>query len=457
MSTSPSDLESVSFLPRPIQQPVAALWGQRRRCTRSRGCMVASLVFLALALLLFSRERPRPPEVADNVLDTWSYTPVWRRASHLDSAIFERVEALDCNSCMDPKDRPVNYPVYVGPPPPVHRFEHIRDITRGPFAKLDHPWILRVRDRDLVVDGNGRLNKGPTQWVFPGPCESALGADDTWWMLRAYDWLVRPTFKKAVVLTQRWSSHYYHFLLESLPRLALLPLEMLKDPNQLFIIQTLKYPSQQMEIVRWLGLESRLRVIEGEHWTAAITEELVVPQPCSCGACNPRVLLAFRKLLFTHTWLRELEGWEEPHENPPLNPDGTEPPPNPPRHVLWMQRLGDRGVSNDAGLFAIAKRTWPNAQFHVHTSAMSLADTARLFHLCDTLIGPHGAGWSNLIFARPGFRSIEFVPERYSNEMYVQIALIFGGRKHNFITAPAATKDTVMHIPVHLFEEALKL
>lgn len=419
--------------------------------------MMAAVLTIGLMLLLLSSESPRPPTIADNRLDTFAFTPWYRRASSLaDSSTLELLPQLNCDRCVQPT---VDYPVYVGPPPPADSdpLRTISDSTRGRSAELDSPYVLRVHDSSVWVDGNGRFGKGATQWVLPGACEWMLGPDSTWWLFRFYDWLVRPRYNKAVVLTQRWSAHYYHFLLESMPRLALLPAATLADPEQVFIIQALKYPKQQMELIRWLGLESRLRVLEGEHWTAAVSDELTIPQPCACGSCNPKVLLAFKAMLFTQTWLKELTEWNMPHAQAERRADGSEPTPLPPRHVLWMQRLGDRGVSNDAGLLSIARRAWPAAQFHFHTSALSLEATARLFYQCDTIVGPHGAGWANLIFTRPGFKSIEFLPQHFSNQLYAQISLILGGRRHNFITAPGATKDTVMHIPTDLFAQAVKL
>ncbi|MCB8878658.1 glycosyltransferase family 61 protein [Acidisoma cellulosilytica] len=53
---------------------------------------------------------------------------------------------------------------------------------------------------------------------------------------------------------------------------------------------------------------------------------------------------------------------------------------------------------------------------------MSVAQQINLFHKADAVIGPHGAGMTNIVFCRPGTIFYEFMPAHYLNPCFTRLA-----------------------------------
>jgi len=58
----------------------------------------------------------------------------------------------------------------------------------------------------------------------------------------------------------------------------------------------------------------------------------------------------------------------------------------------------------------------------VDCAGMSVADQRRLFASADMIVSPHGAGMTNLAWARPGTRLIEFMPRAHANPCFLDLA-----------------------------------
>jgi capsular polysaccharide biosynthesis protein len=59
---------------------------------------------------------------------------------------------------------------------------------------------------------------------------------------------------------------------------------------------------------------------------------------------------------------------------------------------------------------------------------LSFDAQVRLAHEADVIIGPHGAGLTNVAFARPGSWLVELLPRRHPNDLYRLVAADCGIR-----------------------------
>jgi capsular polysaccharide biosynthesis protein len=64
----------------------------------------------------------------------------------------------------------------------------------------------------------------------------------------------------------------------------------------------------------------------------------------------------------------------------------------------------------------------------VSLSGMSFADQVRLFDEAEIIVGPHGAGFTNAVFAQPGTTLIELFSPSYINGCFWALANACGHR-----------------------------
>ena len=64
----------------------------------------------------------------------------------------------------------------------------------------------------------------------------------------------------------------------------------------------------------------------------------------------------------------------------------------------------------------------------VTLTGVSFPDQVRLFRNVEIVVGPHGAGFANLLFCQPGTRVIELTPSTYVNPRFVRLSKVCGLR-----------------------------
>ncbi len=67
---------------------------------------------------------------------------------------------------------------------------------------------------------------------------------------------------------------------------------------------------------------------------------------------------------------------------------------------------------------------------------LRLAEQMRLFARAEVVVSPHGAGLTNVLWARPGARLVEIYPANDFNDCYARLALSVG-MEHRYVTAEA--------------------
>lgn len=204
---------------------------------------------------------------------------------------------------------------------------------------------------------------------------------------------------------------YYHWMLEILPRLALLerrgtPL----DAIDRFLVRRID-GAWQLETLARLGID-RSRVFETERRPHLHCERVLhVELACGINLKMPR---------FVPLWMR--------HAFPAAESEGT-------RLRLYVGRPPGvrRGVANESAMRPLLEA----AGFDIVVmEGRTVAEQARLLARADVLIAPHGGALTNMVFCRPGTRVVELL-SRHVYPYYYGLAASCGHRYHAILENPA--------------------
>ena len=219
--------------------------------------------------------------------------------------------------------------------------------------------------------------------------------------------LRRLLFPKPRRLRGRWAllattggDSYYHHMIEVLPKFPMLR-EAGLVPGDLagWIVNGVAHAYQKESWTR-LGLSpATLRTTgKGAYYHC---ESLVIPSlPAMPGSLRPE----------TPDFLRTLFGWR---------PAAT------PSRLLYLHRINtpSRQLLDQEELWRLLSRMGFEK---VVAETLPVADQARLFAGAKMVVGPHGGGMTNLVFAPPGCGVVEIFNPRYVNSCYWRMAWAAG-------------------------------
>jgi capsular polysaccharide biosynthesis protein len=77
---------------------------------------------------------------------------------------------------------------------------------------------------------------------------------------------------------------------------------------------------------------------------------------------------------------------------------------------------------------------------------MSFADQVRLFSEAKIIVGPHGGGLTNIVFAQPGATVIEVFPPSYINGCFWALSDVCG-HKYGFTVGMQRGQDIEVEVP----------
>jgi len=202
------------------------------------------------------------------------------------------------------------------------------------------------------------------------------------------------------LLGNRSAFNYYHWMNDVLPRLGVLAASgiALEDIDR-FVVQrpTLAF---QHETLAHFGITAD-RIHGPDDGVLVETERLLVPTFGSNA-------FSLRHGSWVPRFLRREFGSRITAE----------------RHRrLYLSRgtTGARGVCNEPELLA-SLRAYGFER--VSSEDLSVREQATLFETAEVVIGPHGAGFTNTAFCRPGTRVIEFYADFITTCFWVQSALL---------------------------------
>jgi capsular polysaccharide biosynthesis protein len=210
----------------------------------------------------------------------------------------------------------------------------------------------------------------------------------------------------AVLATRGGSNNYYHFLLDVLPRLAVLE-SCLPDakPDALYLPTATRY---QQELLALTGLDAA-RVVETRKHRAVRAETLLVPSLPNPDELAPGWLV---------DWVRD--------RLPAVDTDDK------PRrlYVTRGHRPNTRRLVEEPELWpALEKRGF----VRLDPGTMSVRDQIDHFAAAEAIIGVHGAALTNLVFARPGVRVLELFAPAYLKHCFWSITESIPGAEYRYL------------------------
>ena len=219
---------------------------------------------------------------------------------------------------------------------------------------------------------------------------------------------------RVAVLNTRTSHNYFHWLIDILPRL--MPLRQLGSQIDYYLVDCLT-PFQQ-SVLKLFGID-RHQLIQPHCRLLLEAEQLLVP-----SMPTPECLRSFGKLVT-----------DKIGENQKLSPGR--------KIYITRRKTGTRTLANEDEL----ENLLLSRGFEIHSMEdYSLVEQATLIHQAEIILAPHGAGLANLIFARPGTKVIEIVPEtRYNATCYPKKSCILG-LFHQQVLSPCSTHKQMLQV-----------
>lgn len=178
-----------------------------------------------------------------------------------------------------------------------------------------------------------------------------------------------------------WSGGYYHWLLESLPRLL-----ALEERSRTGIVPLIPDYDRLGDVYRdSLAALGCAHAVPMPHGASARVRRLLVPQAPPLGHYDPALMQRLRARLVAA-----------------FVPGGERPP----DRMIYISRERARGrkVRNEAELSRMLEERGFET---VYLEEMDFAAQVRLFSGARMVIGRHGAGLSNVLFMQPRTRLIE--------------------------------------------------
>jgi hypothetical protein len=302
-----------------------------------------------------------------------------------------------------------------GEPPRHPAFVADSDLTVPRVAVAELPEARVLGRHRVVVDRRNRMIEefglywGTKRWSehevfwhpFPGPPHEVSGT--------------------LGVIAGRGDLNWYHFLVDIVPRLALFETPGVPAPDAWYVPLRSGW---QREVFELLGFLPRDGVIDADAVPHVRAERLLVPglpdvdirtPPWAVGFVRERLrpadleCVSGRRLYVTRGRLR--------HNRIVTNEDEV------------VEMLAGRGFEVvDPGQIE------------------SVAEEIRIFGEAEVILGPHGAGLSNLLWASPGATVIEFFDPDYLNVSYWKLADSIPGVSYRYLlgTGRARTGTAVM-------------
>ena len=197
------------------------------------------------------------------------------------------------------------------------------------------------------------------------------------------------THKNVIVISQHWGEGYFHAMIEGLPRL-MQGVEFLgSEALRHWSVHSLMPSTAQ--VADLLGLKSAV--------SGAIRAETVfIPRPTACGG------------ELNGKWVRRIRPRFVGLNDFLLNASTR-------RMIICKRGEGSvRALTNHQDIVQTVRALWKGEVLE-HTGRGSFADQMRLFAVAHGILGPHGAGLSNMVFMPSGSVVVEVLPTMGSNRL----------------------------------------
>ncbi|MBV8800552.1 MAG: glycosyltransferase family 61 protein [Alphaproteobacteria bacterium] len=236
----------------------------------------------------------------------------------------------------------------------------------------------------------------------------------------------------SMVGEYRGHQHFFHFLFDRLPRIFYLLSRFDMGDKPFVVLTNQELPEFQQDIYRFLAERypnlTFVAVPEGERWRLPLLFLIDDMQPVRRSFLPPDALEFFRDLIIRGYGLSAV----------------------PPRRRLYINRSDarKRWIRNEAEIWpSFASRGFES----IAAGKLLFRDQVALFAEAEIIAGPHGAGFSNLLFAPhrakvleisnvERVKSVYFLLAKGMNQHYVPLIGGRGDRNERFQVDPAAVE-----------------
>jgi capsular polysaccharide biosynthesis protein len=239
-----------------------------------------------------------------------------------------------------------------------------------------------------------------------GKCKEIYGFTDTWFLTSHHIYypkhIVRKVEKEGPPIINAytfWGNGYYHFLTEVLPSV----LELSKEPYTIYCM-----PSKfTVPVFRWFGIENDV-----EFAKPPINQTTFEQPYIECG--NP----SLQKIgLIRNIVKKKLKDKFEKTKG-----------------ILIYRRESSRQILNHDDLLKCLVNAFPYLEW-ITFDTLPFSETADLFAQAAIIVGPHGAGLTNMLFSE-NCKIYEFVPLEKPNVCYWHLSELLG---HQYTMIPCRT------------------
>jgi hypothetical protein len=209
--------------------------------------------------------------------------------------------------------------------------------------------------------------------------------------------------EKVAVVASKSGSCYFHWMFDILPRLEILRRTGVEFDK--IYLNPLALPFQK-ETIALLGIEEKNVITAGKKQHLQPTELIVPSMPSGVSGTVPKWVITFLREKFL--------------PEKPLKRDRN----------IYISRKGTRKVLNEKEL--LEKIGFEE----VVLENLSVLEQAKVFAEARSIVAPHGAGLTNLVFCEEGTKVIEIFSPSYINLCYFRIASQRGLTYHSLLGTP---------------------
>lgn len=210
----------------------------------------------------------------------------------------------------------------------------------------------------------------------------------------------------VAVLTTRGGDSYFHFMLDVLPRLALLERAVALAALDRYVVNASR--QFQRELLAQFGVPLD-RIVQSTSFPHLVAKHLVVPSLPERHSRTPTWVVDFlRQRLLPETVTSTS------------------------RRVYVARGAADatRRVSNEEDVVAALRKAGVEPAC---LEGMGISDQVQLFAEAELVIAPHGAALTNILFCGPRTDIVEIFPPGYVNPCYWNLASAVGHLNYRYV------------------------
>lgn len=188
-------------------------------------------------------------------------------------------------------------------------------------------------------------------------------------------------------VSYRWSTEYYHFLTEALPSAMFCANSL--PPETPIVCGQSRFAEG---FFRWFGLTNPIQF--GPR-PGGVTAKYV-----ECGNPSHDTIQRLRDVIESKLEFTKTRG-------------------------ILIRRHDSRYLENESEVLSAFQSLYPELDWVIY-DVLPAAETASLFASAAVIVGPHGAGLTNMIFSARGIRIYEFMPNSQPNLCYTHLSSLLG-------------------------------